>query len=172
MGRRFTALVDALTPPQANDDETDRARFLVQIWLLLLAASVAFVPLNLMSKMWGQLGLMCGIFLAAGSMLSLLRRSVKLIIVTHLSLVTLTLIFGVSALMQSPADVTNLLTLVLVPLIASYLLVRHSFIWVVAASATGAAALTLAAHGITVPVIDPEPEASATFNIAVNVITS
>ncbi len=172
MVRRFTALVDALTPPQATDDETDRARFLVQIWLLLLAASIAFVPLNLMSKMWGQLGLMCSVFLAAGSILFLLRSSMKLVIVTHLSLVTLTLIFGASALMQTPADVTNLLTLVLVPLIASYLLVRHSFIWVVAASATGAAALTLASHGITVPVIDPEPGASSTFNIAVSVISS
>ncbi len=172
MGRRFTALVDALTPAQATDDETDRARFLVQIWLLLLAASVAFVPLNLMSKMWGQLGLMCCVFLAAGSILFLLRSSVKLILVTHLSLVTLTVIFGASALMQTPADVTNLLTLVLVPLIASYLLVRRSFIWVVAASATGAVALTLASHGITVPVTDPEPVASAAFNIAVNVISS
>ncbi|MDP2274938.1 MAG: ATP-binding protein [Archangium sp.] len=172
MGRTLTALVDALTPPQASDDETDRARFLVQIWLLLLAASIAFVPLNLMSKMWGQLALMCFVFVAAGSILFLLRRSVKLVIVTHASLVTLTLTFGASALMQTPADISNLLTLVLVPLIASYLLVRHSFIWVVAASATGAAALTLASHGITVPVNDPEPVASAAFNIAVNVIAS
>ena len=172
MGSRFTALVDALTPPQATDDETDRARFLVQMLLMLLAASIAFVPLNLMSKMWGQLGLMGFVFVASVSILFLLRRSVKLAIVTNVSLVTLTLTFGASALMQTPVDVSNLLALVLVPLMASYLLVRRSFIWVVAAGVTGAGALLLASRGITVPVVDPEPVASATFNIAVNVIVS
>ncbi len=53
MKRRLAALVDALTPPQPNEDETDRARVLVQIWLLGLGGSLVFLPLNLSSRMWG-----------------------------------------------------------------------------------------------------------------------
>jgi signal transduction histidine kinase len=172
MRRRLTALVDALTPLQATADETDRARFLGQIWLLGLGATTAFVPLNLVSRMWGQLALSCVMFVAAGVMLLLLRRSTRLVVVTQLSLAMLTLAFGASALMQTPADISNLLTLVLVPLIASYLLVKHSFIWVIAAAATGAVSLFLGSKGFTVPVVDPEPIATSMFNVGVVVMVS
>ena len=172
MRRRFTALVDALTPLQSGEDETDRARFLVQIWLLGVAGCLAFAPLNIFSRMWGQLALTTVMFVAAASILMMLRASVRLAIVTQLSLATLTLAFGASALMQTPGDVSNLLTLVLVPLVASYLLVRYSFAWVIAASVAGATALVLASHGVTVPVADPEPLTSGVFNVTIIVIVS
>ncbi|MDP1827602.1 MAG: ATP-binding protein [Archangium sp.] len=169
---RFTALVDALTPAQASEDEADRARFLVQIWLLGLGGCLAFAPLNVWSRMWGQLALTMVMFIAAAVILLLLRNSTRLSIITQVSLATLTLAFGASALMQTPADTSNLLTLVLVPLVASYLLVRHSFIWVIAASVTGALSLVLASRGVTVPVTDPEPLTSGIFNISVIVALS
>ena len=168
--RQLTSLVDALAPPQSTEDETDRARFLVQIWLLGTAGCLLFVPLNIFSKMWGQLALMLVLLVAGGSILLLLRKSAGLLLPTQVSLATLTLAFGASALMQTPADPTNLLTLVLVPLIASYLLVRHSFVWVIAASLTGALALVLGAHGVSVPIADPEPLTSGVFNVTVIVL--
>jgi signal transduction histidine kinase/CheY-like chemotaxis protein len=167
----FTTLVDALTPAQATEDEADRARFLVQIWLLGLGACLTFAPLNLWSRMWGQLALTMVMFVAAATML-LLRNSVRLSIITQVSLGTLTLAFGAASLMQTPADTSNLLTLVLVPLIARYLLVRRSFIWVIAASTTGAVSLGLASRGVTVPVADPEPLFTGIFNITVIVAVS
>ena len=172
MRRRFTAVVDALTPPQSTEDETDRARFLVQIWLLGLGGCLVFAPLNLYSRMWGQLALTTVMFVAAASMLLMLRASARLAIVTQLSLAIFTLAFGASALMQTPADATNLLTLVLVPLVASYLLARRSFVWVIAASVTGATSLVLASRGVTVPVADPERLTSGIFNIGVIVTVS
>ncbi len=172
MRRRLTALVDGLTPPQATEDETDRARFLVQIWLLGLGATTAFVPLNLFSRMWGQLALTIVMFVAAGAMLVLLQRSVRLIVLSQLTLITLTFAFNASALMQTPADVSNLLTLVLVPVIASYLLVSHSFFWVIVASLSGCLTLFLGSTGVTVPIVDPEPTTSAMFNVAVVVMVS
>ena len=172
MRKRLTALVDALTPPQATEDEADRARFLVQIWLLSLAATTAFVPLNLFSRMWGQLALTLVMFVAAGVMLLLLRRSVRLIVVSQATLATLTFAFNASALMQTPPDVSNLLTLVLVPVMANYLLVEHSVFWVLAASVSGCLTVLLGAAGVTVPIVDPEPTTSAQFNIAVVVMVS
>ena len=165
MLRRFRALVDTLTPRQATEDETDRARFLVQVWVLAALVWLAYLPLNLASAMWGQLALAAALLAASVLILVMLWRRVRLAFAIHVTLGTLTIAFGASALMQRPFDPSNLVALGLVPLMASYLLGGRSAPWVVAAMATGVASYLLGRAGVLVPVDDPNPTASALFNL-------
>lgn len=165
MLRRFRALVDTLTPRQATEDETDRARFLVQVWVLAGLVWLAYLPLNLASAMWGQLALAAALLVASALILFMLWRGVRLALAIHVTLGTLTLGFGAAALMQRPFDPSNLVALGLVPLMASYLLGGQSAPWVVAAMASGVGSYLLGHAGVLVPVEDPYPTASALFNL-------
>ncbi|MEW6431094.1 MAG: ATP-binding protein [Myxococcota bacterium] len=165
MIRRFRALVDSLTPRQSTEDETDRARFLVQVWVLAALVWLAYLPLNLASRMWGQLVLSAVLLVASVAILTLLCRGARLGPAMHLSLGTLTLAFGASALMQRPFDASNLIALGLVPLMASYLLGRRGAPWVLAAMVSGVGSYLLGSQGVLVPVDDPRPTASALFNL-------
>jgi len=126
---------------------------------------LAYVPLNLASRMWGQLALTAVVFAFSAVQLVLLVRGLRLRIAMHLALGTLTLVFAASTLMQVPFDPTNLISLALVPLMASYLLGREGGVWLVAAMAMGVGAYLAGRHGVGVPVVDSNPDASAVVNL-------
>jgi signal transduction histidine kinase/CheY-like chemotaxis protein len=170
--RRFQALVERLTPRQSTEDETDRARFLVQAWVLAGLVWLAYLPLNLASHMWGQLALSVALVVVSAVILLLLWRGVRLALVTHLTLGALTLAFGASALLQRPFDPSNLVALGLVPLMASYLLGGRSAPWVVAAMATAVASYLLGHAGLMVDIEDPHPTASALFNLCFSLLVT
>ncbi|MEW5739796.1 MAG: ATP-binding protein [Myxococcota bacterium] len=172
MLRRYRALVELLTPRQATEDETDRARFLVQVFLVVSVVCLAYVPLNLFSRMWGQLALTAVVLVCSAALLLLLWRGVRLRVAMHLSLGTLTLAFAASTLMQQPFDPTNLIALALVPVMASYLLGREGGWWLVVAMVMGVGAFLAGQAGIGVPVVDPNPTASALFNLCFGLLVA
>ncbi|MCC6337168.1 MAG: response regulator [Myxococcales bacterium] len=172
MLHRYRALVESLTPRQATEDETDRARFLVQVFLVVSVVCLAYAPLNLLSGMWGQLGLTAVVLFCSAGLLLLLARGVKLRVAMHLSLGALTLQFAASTLMQQPFDSTNLIALVLVPVMASYLLGSGGGCWLWASMALGVAAYAAGTNGLVVPVVDENPHVSAVFNLCFGILVA
>jgi signal transduction histidine kinase/CheY-like chemotaxis protein len=168
----YRELVELLTPRQATEDETDRARFLVQVFLVVCLVCLAYVPLNLYSGMWGQLGLTVVVLVCSAVLLLLLWRGVRLRVAMHLSLGVMTVAFAASTLMQQPFDPTNLIALALVPVMASYLLGRDSGWWLPVAMAMGAGAYLAGRAGIAVPVVDANPSVSALFNLCFGILVA
>ncbi len=163
---RYARLAAWLTPQLATEDLTDRAGFLVDIWLFSFGAFTCFLPLNLASGMWGQVVLTGVLFAVGAPLLARFRHATRIEGTAQLTLAAFTSSFGVASILQTPVDYSNLAAMVLVPVMAAYLLPKAGGWWILSASLTVALVVTLAQLGFTVPVTDAAPPLSVVFNLA------
>lgn len=168
----IAATAERFIPPGLSTEAGVRGRFFVQGWLvgfiILIAASLAFAS----SGLWWQVLLNLLVLLTGVFGLQYFRRTGKLDLPAHLTLVTVTLAYGLATLAQDPPDATNLAYLTIVPLLASFVFgSRAALIWALIPSAWAAVVLQLANEGIVVHQRDPSPALSGSTNMVALLLT-
>lgn len=148
-----------------------KARFFVNAHLTIAPFLGASVLAYGWTGAWGQ-SLASGLMVTASvAALVWFRRSADLTAPMRLSLSCGSVMFSASALSQTPADITNVCFLSVVPLLSAFSLTRaETKVWTVGILALGAAVLVAADFGLTVPYRDPHPLFSAGFNFLMMVL--
>jgi signal transduction histidine kinase/CheY-like chemotaxis protein len=171
VNQRIVELTDRFVPRGLDAAARTRAQFFAGAQLLaipfLLVSSLAYA----LGGLWGQVVVCVSMVLVSATALLWSRRSATIVGPTRLSLLGATLMFSSATLAQTPADVTNVCFLAVIPLLASFTLGRReALVWVGLELLFGALALVLAALGYTLPTVDPTPWLTQGFNFAVMVL--
>ena len=171
----MTPLLQRLTnwfvPTGLTADEALKARFFVNAHLTiapLLWLSVAAYGWN---GAWGQSAASTMMAIASLGSLTWFRRGGSAAGPMRLSLAATALMFSTAALSQSPADITNVCFLAVIPLLSAFSLSRkETTLWIMGVVALGGVVLVAADRGLTVPYADPHPLFSAGFNFLMMVL--
>ncbi len=171
MASAFQRISNWFVPAGLSADDALRGRFFVNANLaiapLLAIALVAYA----WNGAWGQSGATLLMAVASVASLAWYRRSGNLTKPFRLSLAAAGLMFASAALAQTPADITNVCFLAVIPLLSALnLSPAETKRWTLGVIALGAAILIAADGGLTVAYTDPHPLFSAGFNFLMMVL--
>ncbi|MBL8922888.1 MAG: response regulator [Myxococcaceae bacterium] len=121
----FERLVDRLVPAGLTGPEASAGRLFVKAWLPVFPFCLGTAPIFAAAGSWPMVGAL-GVAPAIGAaMLALFRRTGKVALPAHVSLLTGSLLFAASGLLQRPPDPTAPTILVVIPLVAAFVLGRR-----------------------------------------------
>jgi signal transduction histidine kinase/CheY-like chemotaxis protein len=141
-----------------GDDERLRATVFVRAWVF--GSLFAWVSAGgyLVARAWSQLVLVVPLMVTGPLTLWLLRRTGRTALLTHASLLVVTLCFGTSAVAQHPADYTSVGFLSIMPLLGCFILgPRQALVWLIVPLIYGELMLVLAENGWLLDSVDPSP---------------
>ncbi|MFO0745145.1 MAG: ATP-binding protein [Myxococcota bacterium] len=166
MFEKVARRIDGWVPPGLPDDAQAGARFLFHAWVIAIPVALASVVVYALAHSWAQASLAVELALTGVIAIAWLRRSWAIAAVTHFSLASATFSFGASTLSQTPADITNVAFLAVMPLVATFILgQRRARIWLVIPMVLAMVLLWAADRGYTLPFMDETPLVSHALNI-------
>jgi two-component system, sensor histidine kinase len=158
-------LRDACMPAGLSPAEQVRARFFIRAHLTAVPFLLASTVLYGATGVWGQVVLCLVMATASTGALVWFKRARVLRGATWLSLVAASLTFGLATLVQTPADVTNVCFLSVIPLLAALTLSRREAIgWMGIVVVFGLGILAAAKRGFVLPHTDPDPFTTSGLN--------
>ena len=158
-------------PTGLSPAEQVRARFFIRAHFMAVPFLLLSTVLYSLTGVWGQVVLCCAMAATSVGTLWWFRRTGVLHAAVRVSLVVAGLTFGLATLAQTPADVTNVCFLSVIPLLAALTLPRREALgWVAFTVAWGLVVLAAAHHGLVLPHHDPSPFVTNGLNFVLMVL--
>lgn len=158
-------------PPELSSDEALKARFFVNANLVIAPPlALSFIAYG-WNGAWGQSGAVLLMVIASVASLAWFRQSGRITKPFRLSLAAAGVMFATAALSQTPADITNVCFLSVIPLLSALSLSpAETKRWTLGVIALGVGVLLAADQGLTLAYVDPHPLFSAGFNFLMMVL--
>jgi signal transduction histidine kinase/CheY-like chemotaxis protein len=165
---RVNRLTKLFLPPGGTmvGEDLGRARFFVEGWLFVLLFSAGCLVVFSLERMWAMCSIVGAALVLGPLVLASYRRTGRLTVATHVSLLLGSIAFPLSGMTQWPADPTALSVLAVVPLVAGFLVSRRAaLVWLLVTFVLTLGFLWLMLHGYGLRTADASPFISRALNL-------